>query len=314
MNSVVIPCYNVFDKIEGVLSKIPNIIDRIYVVNDASTDNTLDVLKNYSSIDKRIIVVSIEKNLGVGGAVKAGLFKAINDGCNIIIKIDGDGQMEPRHIPKFIETLSRNRRSFVKANRFHDLSGLKKMPLIRRIGNIALTFLIRLSSGYWGISDPTNGYIGFSSEYLKNIDFESFHNRYFFESSIFNELHFHKIKVIELPISAVYNDEVSNLSVLNTLFSFPPKIIKAFFKRILLDYFLYDYNIGSVYLTFGLPFFTYGALKGLYNWSYNHSLGVFTPHGTALLSSLFTIVGLLFLINFLNYDVSVNNVKTETQQ
>lgn len=314
MNSVVIPCYNVCNEIESVLSEIPNIIDRIYVVNDASTDNTLDVIKKHSYLDNRIVVISNDKNLGVGGAVKAGLSKAIYDGCKFIIKVDGDGQMEPKHIPKFIDMLGKHSYSFVKANRFYDLRALKKMPLVRRIGNIALTFLIRLSSGYWGISDPTNGYIGFNSEYLKIIDLEKLHDRYFFESSIFNEIHFCKVKVIELPISAVYNDEVSNLSVLNTLFSFPPKIIKAFFRRIFLDYFLYDYNIGSVYLTFGLPLFTYGALKGLYNWSFYHSIDQFTPYGTALLSSLFTIIGLLFLINFLNYDVSINNIETKTQQ
>lgn len=301
---IIIPCYKVEKHIEAVLSEIPGSIPTIIAVNDCSTDNTLSILTERSKVDPRIIIVNHLENKGVGGAVKSGFRKAMELGLEIVVKIDGDGQMDMAYLPEFIKNLVEDKADFCKGNRFRNIHTIDRMPLLRRIGNIGLSFLSKISSGYWQIFDPTNGYFSIKVSVLKNLNFDKLANRYFFESSLLNELYFVDAVVKDIVIDAKYADEVSNLSITKTLVEFPPKILKAIIKRVFYKYFFYDFSIGSIYLLLGIPIFVFGAWYGLVNYLKYIHLHQPAPTGTVVIPTLLITLGFQLILSFINFDVN----------
>ena len=235
--SVIIPCYNVSKHIEGVICKIPDDVTYIIAVNDCSTDETHDILSRLLQQNKRLIYVQHQMNQGVGGAMLTGFQKALDLESDITIKMDGDGQMDHANIHKLIRPIKTGVADFSKGNRFRDFKALKNMPAFRRLGNLGLSFLIKAASGYWNVFDPTNGFVAIHKDTLNAINFSRIHKRYFFESSLLIELYYSNAVVIEVPMKAQYADEKSNLSISKSLFEFPPKLLYAFIRRIILKYF-----------------------------------------------------------------------------
>ncbi|MCX8148590.1 glycosyltransferase family 2 protein [Thermaurantimonas aggregans] len=305
--AIVIPCFNVGNHINDVHKKIPKFIDYIICINDCSIDDTLNKLLHLRSIDNRLLIINHKKNLGVGGAVKSGFVKAIELNCDIIFKIDGDDQMDLSYIPMMINKLKDS--DFVKGNRFADLSVIKKMPVIRRFGNFILSFLIKVSSGYWDIFDPTNGYFGITKDLLKKINLNNLNNRYFFESSLIIELYYHSAIINEIAMPPIYGNEKSNLSITKTLFTFPFYLLKYFLKRILYRYYLYDFNIGSIYIFFGSILFLFGSIFGVYNWFYYSSLKIGAPTGTIIISMLTIVLGFQLILSAIQYDMIYGKFK-----
>lgn len=302
--AVVIPCYKVENHIKEVINELPEFISLIIVINDCSPDNTGNIIEEILDSNPRLTYIKHEKNQGVGGAMITGFKKAIDLGVDIVVKMDGDGQMDIKYLPQFIEPLIDDRADMTKGNRFRNVHTIKKMPFVRRIGNIGLSFLTKASSGYWNIFDPTNGYLAIKTSVLKNIDFDSLHKRYFFESSLLNEMYFTEAVVKDIPMDAKYADEVSNLSITKVLFEFPPKIIKAIFKRIFYKYFFNDFNIGSIYLLLGIPIFAFGSWYGLVNYIKYTKLNQVAPTGTVVIPTLLITLGFQLLLSFINFDVS----------
>jgi len=301
---VVIPCYNVAGHIEEVINGIPPAISWIIAVNDASPDETGRILDQLKLKDPRIIYLKHETNHGVGGAMITGFEKSIELDADITIKMDGDGQMDVSYIDELIKPLMHNKADFTKGNRFRDLNALRSMPLIRRFGNLGLSFLIKAASGYWNIFDPNNGYIAIKNTVLKNINFKKLHKRYFFESSMLMELYHANAVVQEVPMKAKYGNEKSGLSVTRTFFEFPPKLFIGFIKRILLKYFLFDFNIASLYLLFGVPFFLFGVIYGIVNFIKYASSHIPAPTGTVVIPTLLIILGFQLLLSAVTYDIT----------
>jgi dolichol-phosphate mannosyltransferase len=302
--SVVIPCYNVASHIEAVIGDLPADIAWIIAVNDCSSDHTAAILDRLAQADKRIICLRHEKNQGVGGAVLTGFKKSLELHSDIIIKMDGDHQMDSAYIPALIKPLVENNADYTKGNRFRDLKALRQMPVLRRIGNLGLSFCIKAASGYWNIFDPSNGFVAISNEMLQSIRLENIHKRYFFESSMLIELYYSNAVIQEIPMKARYGDEKSQLSVTRTLFEFPPKLIKAFFKRIILKYFLFDFNIASLYLLFGGPFMVIGTVYGVTNFITYSQHNVGAPTGTVVIPTLLIILGFQLLLSAISYDIT----------
>ncbi len=225
--AVVIPCYNVERHITDVVNTIPDYVRWIIAVNDCTPDNGGDVLEELSKSDERLVVITHDKNMGVGGAMKSGYVKALELEADIVIKMDGDGQMDPLYIDALIEPLISKNADFSKGNRFRDFTALRQMPLLRRMGNLGLSFMIKTASGYWNVFDPTNGYTAINKNTLKSIAFKNLDNRYFFESSMLIELYYTNAVIEDVPMKAIYADEVSGLSATKTLFEFPPKLFVA---------------------------------------------------------------------------------------
>ncbi|MDX2188977.1 MAG: glycosyltransferase family 2 protein [Bacteroidota bacterium] len=302
--AVIIPCYKVENHIENVINTLPSIITYIIVVNDCSPDNTKLILNKIGTTNNKVIYLEHTQNQGVGGAMKTGFVKALELNADIIIKLDGDGQMNPKYIPEFIKPIIEGKADFTKGNRFRNYRTIQRMPIIRRIGNLGLSFLTKAASGYWNIFDPTNGYFAMNITTLKLINLETLHNRYFFESSLLIEMYHSDTVIQDIPIDAQYGEEISNLSVTKTLFEFPPKLFLAFIKRILFKYFLYDFNIASIYIMLGFPIFTLGAWYGLINYiKYTH-LHIVAPTGTVVIPTLLITLGFQLILSAVNFDVS----------
>lgn len=304
ITTVVIPCYNVSRHIEDVIKSLPVEVTWIIAVNDHSKDDTEKVLTRLQVENKKLISISHQVNQGVGGAVITGFKKSMELNSDITIKIDGDDQMDSSYIPGLIKPIIENKADYVKGNRFRDFKALRKMPVLRRFGNLGLSFMIKAASGYWNIFDPNNGFVAISNEMLKTIDINKIHKRYFFESSMLIELYHAGAVIQEIPMKARYGDEVSNLSLTRTLFGFPPKLLKAFVRRIILKYFLFDFNIASLYLLFGVPLFVLGLIYGVVNYIEYGSSHTPAPTGTVVIPTLLIIMGFQLLLSATSYDIS----------
>jgi glycosyltransferase involved in cell wall biosynthesis len=305
--AVVIPCYKVENHIQKVVSEIPGYITSIILVNDASPDHTGEILDQLAKENSKITVLHHERNQGVGGAMISGFLEALKQNQEVVIKIDGDGQMDVSHFERMLKAVFVEKYDFVKGNRFFDQKMLQKMPFIRRIGNIGMGFLIKMASGYWNIFDPTNGFFCIHASVLKKLDYHRIAKRFFFESSLLIELFYTGAKIKDVPMPAIYAEEKSNLSVWNTLFTFPPKLFKAFLRRIWLRYFIYDFNIGSLYIFFGIPLFLFGLIFGIIKWVHYAGLHTATPTGTIMIAVLSLVLGFQMILAAIQYDITAHN-------
>ncbi|MBD1937972.1 glycosyltransferase family 2 protein [Microcoleus sp. FACHB-68] len=301
--AVVIPCFNVKKHILEVIDKIGSEVNLIYVIDDKCPEATGDYVNSYCQ-DSRVKVIFHPTNRGVGGAVVSGYREAIAAGATIIIKIDGDGQMEPALIPKFIKPIAGDLADYVKGNRFFDLDLLASMPKLRLIGNALLSFVSKMCSGYWDIMDPTNGYTAIHASVLKMIPLHKLDKRYFFESDMLFRLNTVRAVVYDLPMAAKYGEEISHLKIGRVMLIFPCKYINRFFKRIFYNYFLRDFNIGSVELIVAIILISLGLIFGLYNWYLSIQRGIPATSGTVMLASLPIILGFQSLLAAINYDVT----------
>src|SRR5688572_25474973 len=308
--TVVIPCYNVSKHIEDVIRKLPQEVNWVIAVNDCSKDDTEKILSGLKEENKKVIFINHETNQGVGGAMITGFKKSIELNSDITIKIDGDDQMDSSYIPALIKPIIDNKADYTKGNRFRDFKALRQMPVLRRTGNLGLSFCIKAASGYWNIFDPNNGFVAINNEMLKMININKIHKRYFFESSMLIELYHSDAVIQEIPMKARYGNEVSHLSLTRTLFGFPPKLLKAFIRRIFLKYFMFDFNIASVYILFGLPFFLLGSVYGIINFVKYAKENVVAPTGTVVIPTLLIILGFQLLLSAVNYDITNYPKKT----
>jgi len=301
--AVVIPSYKVAHHIASVILGIPKIVEHIIVVDDKCPQNSGKIAQDLS--DARVYVVYHGENQGVGGAVISGYKKALELGADIVAKIDGDGQMDTAYLQALIQPIVDHEADYTKGNRFTDFKALAKMPKIRLFGNSGLSFLVKAASGYWTVMDPTNGYTAISRQAIENLELDKIARRYFFESDMLIHLNIENAVVVDIPIPAKYGDEKSSLSITRTLFGFPPKLFKGLVKRIFLKYFIYDFNMISIYLIFGIPFLTFGLVFGLYHWI-TASETASTPVGTVMLAVLPIILGIQFLLQAIQIDI--NNI------
>ena len=300
---VVIPCYNVSEHIPEVIANIDSTISGIVAVNDASRDSTSNVLETLKS-DKRLHIIENEINLGVGGSTKRGFEFAFSRGATIVVKLDGDGQMDPELIAELVAPILSGRADYVKGNRFINIDQVFSMPKIRLIGNIALSFLTKLSSGYWEIFDPNNGFVAISKKAFGLIPSAKVDNRYFFESDMLFRLHLARAVVQDVPIPTRYGSEVSGLKESRALIEFSYKHHRNFIKRIVIEYYLRDFNLGSIQLPLGVGLGMFGTIYGTINFLHFNSLELPTPTGIQIVVAMSVLSGLQLLLSFFAFDIS----------
>lgn len=301
---MIIPSYKVKAHVLKVIQDIPSFVDKIYAVDDCCPDKSGEFIQA-NNTDSRVTVLKNQVNLGVGGAVCHGYATALKDGFDIMVKVDGDGQMDPSLIQDLIDPLIANQADYAKGSRFHRPSSLAQMPTIRLFGNTALSFINKLVSGYWDVMDPTNGFTAISKYALKEIPLQKINSRYFFESDMLFRLSLCKARVMDYYMDAKYGDEVSNLRVSRVLFDFPPRYFKRFIKRIFYQYFLRDFNFGSLSLLVGLPLFMSGVSFGTVKYiEYAMIRHIPAPTGMVVIPSMLITLGTQFLISFFQYDIN----------
>ncbi len=301
--AVIIPCYHVASYIQEVLVTIPNFVQEIYVVDDACPQESWKIAQEISVTNKRIKLIRHQINQGVGGAVISGYKAAVQSDCDIFVKIDGDGQMDPRYMHELIQPLIADQADYTKGNRFRDFKALSQMPTIRLLGNSVLSFLVKASSGYWNIMDPTNGYTAIHRRALEKLELEHLSKRYFFESNMLIELNLISATVVDVPMKASYADEHSSLQIRRVITQFPVKLIKGLFRRIFLKYFVYDFNMASIYLALGIPLVLFGTIFGIFEWVDSFVSNHPKSAGTIMVAALPIILGFQMLLQAIQIDI-----------
>ncbi len=302
MIAVVIPCYRVRDRVLDVIGRIGPECDAVYVVDDACPERTGDHVRERCR-DPRVRVIQHETNQGVGGATLTGYRAALEDGATVLVKLDGDGQMDPARIPRLVAPILAGRADYAKGNRFHDLDTLLRMPRVRLVGNSILSFVTKLSSGYWNVIDPTNGFTALSAVVARLLPFDKLSRRFFFESDLLFRLGVVRAVVQDVPMPAVYGDEPSALAPGRVAGEFVVGHAVNTVKRIFYSYYLRNFNIASIEIVAGLASLAFGSFIGLRHWWASYATATPATSGTVMLAALPVIVGVQLVLAFLSYDL-----------
>ncbi len=301
--AIVVPCFKVARHVVAVVGRIGPECWRIYVVDDACPEGSGDLVESECN-DPRVRVIRHATNQGVGGAVMTGYRAAMTDGATVIVKIDGDGQMAPELLPGFVAPILSGQADYTKGNRFYDLSNITRMPALRIAGNAALSFMAKMSCGYWDLFDPTNGYTAIHAIVARRLPFDKISSGYFFETDMLFRLNTIRAVVVDVPMNPEYGEEASNLDESRVLGEFLYKHLSNSAKRVFYNYFLRDFTIASLELVFGLILLAFGVLYGTANWIASARAGLPTTPGTVILSALAILAGLQFLLAFIGFDMS----------
>ncbi len=298
---VVIPMYRVATHIKPVIQSLPSWIWKIILVDDASPDESAK--KALELKDSRIILLRHPQNRGVGGAMLTGFNEAARLGATVMVKMDGDGQMSAEYLSDLIQPILDGRADYVKGNRFYHTDAIIKMPVLRRLGNLGLSFLTKSASGYWNIFDPTNGYLAIDRKTFCALNQARVHRRYFFEISMLVELKMLRAVVVDVAMPAIYQNEISSLSIRQVLFEFPWLLTKGFLYRLWMQYFVLDFSVGSLFLIIGSLLSVFGLLWGLAWWAISINSGQTASTGTVMIAALPLILGFQLLLQTLVFDV-----------
>ena len=301
--AAVVPAYRVEGEIADVLRGLPSYVRHIIVVDDASPDSTSDIVVALVKRDRRVILLRHDHNQGVGGAMITGFRKALELDAQIVVKIDGDGQMDVSHLPELILPLIEGKADYAKGNRFRDFIALQKMPFIRQLGNMGLGFFAKAATGYWNIFDPTNGFLAIRAEALAQLPLERIDRSYYFETSMLANLYLLGAVVRDVPMPARYQGEASSLIIQRVLFEFPFKLLVTFLRRITLKNFIYDFSMGTIYLITGIPLLLFGLIFGIIKWIQYASLNIPAPTGTVMLPTLTVLLGIQLLLSAIESDL-----------
>jgi glycosyltransferase involved in cell wall biosynthesis len=299
--AVVVPCYDVAAHLPGVVRTLPDFVDHIVVVDDGSGDDLAGAAARVAC--DKLILLRHDENRGLARAMETGFRKALELGVQIVVKIDGDGQMDPAQMRRLLEPIVAGQADIAKGNRFLRRRHLAGMPPLRLVGNLILSFLTKLASGYWSIFDPTNGYLAIRRQLLEEIDLDRLGPRYFFETSLLCQAYLAGAVVRDVSIPARYGSEKSSLSPRRVSLAFPFLLMHACLRRIALQHFIRDFTPVALFLMTGGLMSGLGLLWSFTTWWHNSSLHQPTPPGTIALLGLPVLVGFNLLLQALVLDI-----------
>lgn len=305
------PCYRVADQVMDVLRRIGPEVARILVVDDACPQHAGDRVERECT-DSRVAVLRHETNQGVGGALVTGYRAALADGADIVVKIDGDGQMDPAFLPTLVRSIVAGRADYAKGNRFYDLELLRSMPTLRLAGNAVLSLVNKAASGYWDVMDPTNGYTAIHRSALELLPLDKLDRSYFFESDMLFRLYTIRAVVRDVPMPARYEGEPSSLRIGRVAVAFPLKYLRAVLKRAFYSYLLRDFNAATVQFLLAIVLGAAGTIFGILEWIESDLTGAPATAGTVMLAALPIVIASQLLVSALNYDIG--NVPREPLQ
>lgn len=240
---------------------------------------------------------------GVGGAVVRGVQRALEHDVDVVVKCDGDGQMDPAEIPLLVAPIAAGVADHVKGSRFYHVLELRSMPRLRLLGNIILTFLVKLASGYWNIDDPANGFFATRVVTLRQLPLSRLATRYIFESDLLIRLNIVEARVIDVPLPARYADEKSSLSLLRSAFEFQPRLARGLVLRVFWRYLFYDVSPVAIFGLAGMLLMLFGAAFGAYQWAWHVAHQVATPIGTVMIATLPLVFGFQLLLEAVVLDI-----------
>ena len=300
--AVIVPCFQVAGHLAEVLRSLPAWVDHVVIVDDGSTDDLGAAVED--AADERVEVLRHAANHGIAAAMVTGLRRALDLGAELIVKMDGDGQMDPQYLPALLDPIVAGEADLTKGNRFLRRRPLRSMPLVRHLGNLALSFLTKVASGYWNLFDPTNGYLALRRRLVEELELERLGPRYYFEISLLCEAYLCGAVARDVAIPARYGDERSSLSLARTMAAFPFLLLRSCGRRLVVRYFIRDFTPVALFLIAGALLSGFGLIFGIENWIARAGTGQPTPTGTMLLALLPLLVGFQLLLQATVMDIA----------
>jgi glycosyltransferase involved in cell wall biosynthesis len=304
--AVVVPAYNEELLIGRTVEGMPDFVDHIVVVDDASKDGTSEKVKELSEKDERVVLITLPENLGVGGAIRTGYAWCRDRSIDIAVVMAGDGQMDPADLPALLDPVVSGRADYTKGNRLITGEAWNTIPRVRYLGNAALSFLTKIASGYWHIADSQTGYTAINLRALKLIPVENIYPRYGMPNDLLVTLNIYGLRVMDVPVKPVYGiGEKSGIRIPLAVFTIGWLIIRLFFRRLMSKYVIRDFHplvffylMGFGMLLIDLPLMGRFAVR----W---YEMGTVPPI-TALALCFFTITGLQSLLFAMLFDMEAN--------
>lgn len=301
--AAVVPAYKEEKMIATVISTMPDFVDFIVIVDDCSPDQTSAVVNLIA--DERVTLIRHEVNQGVGGAIVTGHKAAMELGADVNVIMAGDAQMDPNHLPALLDKVTRDGYGFAKANRFFAPESFDGMPQYRVFGNIVLSFMTKMASGYWNLFDPQNGYTAVRTEVLKRVPLDRVSRRYSFENDFLIHLNILQVPAIDVPIPAVYADEVSSIRLSKVVPELLNLLVRGFWRRIWYRYVLWSFSPIALLLVLGLLLSTIGV--GIAIWvCFQIATSVIATAATVMLAALPLMLGTQLLISALQLDIQAS--------
>jgi glycosyltransferase involved in cell wall biosynthesis len=305
--SLVIPCYNEEKLIQPTLANVPKVIDRIYVVDDCSTDNMDKVVLSLAKKDKRITHIRHETNQGPGQAIITGYLQSSKDDYDIAVVVGGDYQMPLDEVQKFLDPLIDNRTDYTKGNRFFVWDKTrKKMPKIRILGNIIITALTKMASGFYKIMDVVDGYTAITKEGIDRIDWSIAWKKYGYPMDFLIRLNAYGLRVKDIPRTPIYleGERQSQIKGMRYAFKVAPMLVRGFFWRMMFKYIYMDFHPLVFFYLLGLVLFPVGVGIGFYQ-LYLEFFATGATSPLSILCAISTITGLQFLLFGMWFDMEV---------
>jgi glycosyltransferase involved in cell wall biosynthesis len=298
--AAVVPAYNEQKMIAKVIDTMPGFVDHIVIVDDCSPDGTSAVVR--ASADPRVTLIRHEQNQGVGGAIITAHRAAMELGADVNVVMAGDAQMDPAYLPDLLDRVTDEGYGFAKANRFYAPESFQGMPRHRVFGNITLSFLTKLASGYWNLFDPQNGYTAVRTEVLRRVPLDRVARRYSFENDLLIHLNILQIPATDVPIPAIYGEESSSIRLSKVIPELLNRLTVGFWSRIWYRYVLWSFSPIALLLFLGLLLFVFGLAVAIWT-AFQIAASVVATAATVMLAALPLMIGTQMLISALQLDI-----------
>jgi glycosyltransferase involved in cell wall biosynthesis len=268
-----VPAFNEAAAVGGVVRTMPDFVDDIIVVDDCSSDGTSEAA--LAPRDPRVVLIKHEVNRGLGGSLIDAHIKALEIGGDIMVVMAGDGQMDPAYLPALLQPILECGYDFAKGNRFFEAGSWKGMPKHRVFGNIVLTFLTKIATGYWDMFDPQNGYTAITRAASERIDWNSVARDYSFENDVLALLGLQRARVKDVDIPAVYGDEVSDIRLPTVIPSLLKTLRRAFWRRFWQGYVVRSFSPVALFALSAAMLSAWSIVTGV--WVIAQRIGGVTP-------------------------------------
>jgi len=304
--AVVVPAHNEEGLIGRVIETMPGCVDKIIVANDCSTDGTADIVREHGKRCERVVLIDLEKNEGVGGAIAAGYKWARDHEIDLTAVMAGDAQMDPDDLPALLEPVAEGRADYAKGNRLFYGNAWMMIPKVRYLGNSALSLMTKIASGYWHVADSQTGYTVASLEVLKTIDLDQIYKRYGMPNDMLVKLNIYDFRVCDVHVKPVYNiGEKSGIKLRKVLFTLPVLLFGLFIRRMVQKYVIRDFHPLVLFYGFGLGILSLD-LPLLVRFFYRWHLDQAVPEITMLAIMFCTFLGLQSLLFAMLFDMEAN--------
>lgn len=301
--AAVVPAYKEEQMIATVIETMPDFVDHIVIVDDCSPDDTTGAVTRVG--DPRVTLIRHEVNQGVGGAIITGHNAAMELGADVNVIMAGDAQMDPAYLPQLLDRVTVEGFGFAKANRFFSPESFEGMPRHRVFGNIVLSFLTKMTSGYWHLFDPQNGYTAIRTEALKRVPLHSVSRRYSFENDLLIHLNILQVSAVDVPIPAVYGDEVSSIKLGSVIPELLNLLFRGFWRRIWYRYVLWSFSPIALLLAAGMVLSLFGLAVAVWV-CFQIAGSVVATAATVMLAALPLMLGTQMLISALQLDIQAS--------